>query len=293
MTNNLSAFGSVQRGCQMMNLAPSSYYYKTKEPPLVAQKQEADLRGRIEELACEFIRYGYRRITAQLKREDWLVNHKKVLRIMRESSLLCVVKRKGIRTTNSNHPYPRFPNLVKDLVVSSLNEVWFADITYIRILTTFVYLAVILDALSRKVIGYVVSRRLDTGLTLSALRMAITRRQPPPGCIHHSDQGVQYASGDYVNELEKYKFQISMAAKGNPYENATAESFIKTLKYEEVNLWDYQTLGDVLKRIPFFIQEVYNKKRLHSSLGYLPPNEFESNFIAKEQGLKSCQLITT
>ena len=276
----------------MLNLTPSSYYYKAKEPPLLVQKQEADLRSRIEEIACEFTRYGYRRITAQLRREGYLANHKKVLRIMKESSLLCVVKRRWIKTTNSNHPYLRFPNLVKDLVIRSLNQVWFADITYIRILTTFVYLSVIIDGLSRKAIGHAISRRLDTQLTLSALKMAIAQRHQLPGCIHHSDQGVQYASEDYVNELRRYKFQISMSRKGNPYDNAMAESFIKTLKYEEVDLWDYRTLADVQKRLPFFIQEVYNKKRLHSSLGYLPPDEFESNLFEKEQNLKSCQLVT-
>lgn len=276
----------------MLNLAPSSYYYKAKEPALSLQKQEADLRNRIEEIACEFTRYGYRRITAQLRREGYLVNHKKVLRIMRQDSLLCVVKHKWIKTTNSDHPYPRFPNLVKDLAISLLNQVWFADITYIRILTTFVYLAVILDGLSRKAIGYCLSKSLGATLALNALRMAIAQRKPQAGCIHHSDQGIQYASGDYIELLKEHKFQISMAAKGNPYDNAMAESFIKTLKYEEVSLWDYKTLADVYKRIPFFIQEVYNKKRLHSSLGYLPPDEFESNFIEKEQGSNLCQPVT-
>ena len=276
----------------MLNLAPSSYYYKAKEPSLFVQKQEADLRDRIEQIACEFPRYGYRRITAQLRREGYLVNHKRVLRIMRQDSLLCVVKHKWIRTTNSNHPYLRFPNLVKDLAISSLNQVWFADITYIRIETSFVYLAVILDGLSRKVIGYCLSKTLDAHLTLNALKMAIAQRQPQPGCIHHSDQGVQYASGDYIDLLKEYKFQISMAAKGNPFDNAIAESFIKTLKYEEVSLWDYRTLADVYKRIPFFIQEVYNKKRLHSALEYLPPDEFESSLIEKERDSNLCQLVT-
>lgn len=277
----------------MIDLAPSSYYYKSRESALSKQKEEADIRDRIEEIACEFIHYGYRRITAQLKREGYLINHKKILRIMRESSLLCVVKkRKWINTTDSGHLYPRYPNLIKDLTISSLNQVWVADITYIRILTTFVYLAVILDSFSRKAIGYAISRSLDTQLTLQALKMAIVTRNPQPGCIHHSDQGIQYACGDYINKLKEHKLKISMARKGNPYDNAMAESFIKTLKYEEVNLWDYRTLADVQKRIPFFIQEVYNKKRLHSSLGYLPPDEFEDNFINKEQNLQSFQLVT-
>lgn len=160
----------------MLSLAPSTYYYKSKEQTLSAQEEEANLQDRIERLACEFPGYGYRRITAQLVRESYLVNHKRVLRIMRQSSLLCVVKRAYKRTTNSDHSYPRFPNLVKGLAISSLNQLWVADITYIRILTTFVYLAVILDAFSRKVIGYALSTSLEAGFALNALRMAIVRR---------------------------------------------------------------------------------------------------------------------
>ena len=176
--------------------------------------------------------------------------------------------------------------------MTHLNQAWVADITYIRILTTFVYLAVILDIFSRKVIGYAISKRIDTPLTLSALRMAIQIRSPNPGCIHHSDQGVQYASSEYVELLKQHGFQISMSRKGNPYDNAMAESFMKTLKQEEVYLWDYETLDDVKKRVPFFIEEVYNKKRLHSSIGYVPPEEFEAGLFTKEQSQKQCQLVT-
>ncbi len=269
-----------------MNLCRSTYYHRSKEQPLWKKKQEADLRDRIEHIVCEFPGYGYRRVTAQLHREGYLMNHKKVLRIMRESSLLCAVKRSYKRTTNSQHPYPRYPNLVKNLVVSALNQVWVADITYIRILTTFVYLAVILDSFSRKVIGYALSKSLDTSLTLSALKMAFVEREAPRGCIHHSDQGVQYAAHEYVKELKEHGFLISMARTGNPYENAQAESFFKTLKHEEVYLWDYRTLDDVVKRVPYFIEEVYNKKRLHSALGYIPPDEFESSIAFKEQKQK-------
>jgi transposase InsO family protein len=183
--------------------------------------------------------------------------------------------------------------LIKDLVVSGINQLWVADITYIRILTAFVYLAVILDAFSRKAIGYALSMKIDTQLTLRALKMAIAARRPGPGCIHHSDQGVQYASTDYVKELEAHSLRISMARQGNPYDNALAESFMKTLKHEEVYLWDYETFSDVQKRIPFFIEEVYNKKRLHSSIGYLPPQEFEERLFEKERNLTPCQLVTT
>jgi putative transposase len=276
-----------------MSIARSSYYHTPKEQPLWKQKQEADIRDRIEHIVCEFPGYGYRRVTKQLHREGCVVNHKRVLRIMRESSLLCAVKRSYKRTTNSQHPYPRYPNLVKNLVVTALNQVWVADITYIRILTTFVYLAVILDSFSRKVVGYALSKSLDTELTLSALKRALAQRTPPPGCIHHSDQGVQYAAHDYVKELKKHGCKISMARTGNPYENAKAESFFKTLKHEEVYLWDYRTLDDVVKRVPYFIEEVYNKKRLHSSLGYVPPAEFEESIVVKEQKRKSELLLAS
>jgi len=256
-----------------MDIARSTFYYRRKAP---SPETSADIADRIEAICLEFPGYGYRRVTKQLQHEGKAINHKKVLRLMRESDLLCRVRRKWIKTTDSKHPFARYPNLIKGMVVSGTNQVWLADITYIRIRSGFVYLAAILDAYSRRVIGYAISTGLETSLTLEALRMAITRRSPGPGLIHHSDQGVQYASEEYVDELRRHGFRISMARAGNPYENARMESFFKTLKYEEVYLFDYETLADVLERIPYFMEEVYNRKRMHSALGYLSPVNFET-----------------
>jgi transposase InsO family protein len=278
----------------MLNLSLSSYYYKSKGQSQEQIKQENDLRGHIEQIALEFPRYGYRRITRQLRREGIIANHKRVLRLMRESSLLVVAKRKWVKTTDSTHGYPVYSNLAKDLILTNINQLWIADITYIRILLGFVYLAVILDAFSRKALGYSISKNLDAEFALAALRMAIQRRFLPKGVIHHSDQGVQYASETYTQELLKHGFRISMARRGNPFDNAKAESFIKTLKSEEVYLWEYSTLEDVQKRVPYFIEAVYNQKRLHSALGYLPPDEFEASLFEKEQiNPAPCQLVLT
>jgi transposase InsO family protein len=255
----------------------STYYYKPVPVDLELRKQ---LLSRIERILLEFPRYGYRRVTRQLHRDRVLVNHKVVLKIMRENGLLCKRKRSFVvHTTDSNHPYPIYPNLAKERVVSRLNQLWVSDITYIRILLGFVYLAVILDAFSRKVVGWALSRRLDRSLTIGALNMAIEQRKPPAGCIHHSDRGIQYAAQEYVDILKAHEFKISMSEKGNPYDNAMAESFMKTLKYDEVYLSEYRTFQDVLENVPAFIEDVYNAKRLHSSIGYLPPNEFESRWL--------------
>jgi transposase InsO family protein len=275
-----------------MRLAASSFYHKPKANTKKALK-DADLRDKIEAICLEFPCYGYRRVTAALQQQDLRVNHKRVLRIMKESDLLCRMKRRWVKTTDSRHCFPRYPNLIKGLAINHVNQVWLSDITYIRIRTGFVYLAAILDAYSRKVIGYVISTNLDTTLTLEALKMAIARRQPAPSVIHHSDQGVQYASTEYVDELRSYGFQISMARTGNPYENAMMESFFKTLKHEEVYLWEYETYQDVVARLPYFLEEVYNRKRLHSAIGYRSPDDFEQLLLNQDNyGLPRQSLLT-
>ncbi len=276
-----------------MMLSRSSFYYKAKAQDVDQKESEANLRDRIEAICLEFPGYGYRRVCHQLKREGWNINHKKVLRIMRESELLCRAKRKRMKTTDSKHHFPRYPNLIKGMIINRLNQVWIADITYIRIRTGFVYLAAILDACSRRVIGYAISTGLDTTLTLQALRMAIAERQPAAGIIHHSDQGVQYASTEYVAELKEYGFDISMARTGNPYDNAMMESFFKTLKYEEVYLYEFETMGDVIARLPYFIEEVYNQERLHSALNYCLPNDFEELLLMQQKEERSCQTLLT
>jgi len=249
--------------------------------------------GKIEAICLEFPRHGYRRVNEGLKREGKRVNHKRVLKLMKESDLLCQVKRKWVKTTDSKHRFPRYPNLIKGMTTRCLNQVWLSDITYIRIRTGFVYLAGILDAYSRKVIGYAVSNSKGATLTLQALKMVIARRQPGPGVIHHSAKGVQYASSEYVDELWRHRFRISMARIGNPYENAMMESFFKTLKHEEVSLWEYETYQNVVTRLPYFLEEVYTQKRLHSAPSYRPPNEFEEVLLNQENNEIPRQTLLT
>ncbi len=238
------------------------------------------MRDQIEQIILEFPGYGYRRVTHASARQGWNVNHKRVLRIMREESLLCHLKKRFVvTTTNSQHGFPIYPNRLADLVLTAPDQAWVADLTYIRLRSAFVYLACILDAYSRRCVGWYLSRDMTTQLTLTALQRAIAERQPPPGLIHHSDRGVQYASYDYVEQFEQIGAQISMSSVGNPYDNAKAESFFKTLKQEEVYLKEYESFADAEANLEVFIEQVYNTKRLHSSLGYMPPAEFEATYV--------------
>jgi putative transposase len=249
-------------------------YYRWRAPR-PTEPVEMELRDAIQQIAVKFPAYGYRRITAELKRNRFEVNHKRVLRLMRQDNLLCLRHKSFLVTTDSRHALPVYPNLAAKIKPSGINQLWVADITYIRL--EFVYLGVILDSYSRRVVGWALSRTLEAELTLSALRMAIRQRKPMPGLVHHSDRGVQYACRAYVDLLKQHGVAISMSRSGNPYDNAQAESFIKTLKYEEVYRTEYRDLPEAYASIGEFIERVYNAQRLHSALGYVPPTEFEQN----------------
>ncbi len=274
---------SIRHLCELLQVNRAWYYarqHRAIEP--VKQAEEVALRDAIEQIILDFSGYGYRRVTHALQRAGWKVNHKRVLRIMREESLLCHLKRHFVQTTDSRHPYPIYPNLVNGQTPDAPDVIWVADFTYISLKAEFVYLATILDAYSRRCVGWNLSTRMDTNLALGALEDALATRDVKPGLIHHSDRGVQYASSTYTERLLSMGMQISMSAKGNAYDNAKAESFFKTLKQEEVYLKQYQTFEEASANIGQFIEDVYNAKRLHSSLGYVPPVEFE---MAYYQGL--------
>ena len=271
---------SIRHLCELLQVNRAWYYarkYVLVQPSKRAE--EVALRDAIEKIILDFSGYGYRRVTRALQRDGWKVNHKHVLRIMHEESLLCQIKRHFVRTTDSHHPFPIYPNLVNGRTPDAPDRIWVADLTYIRLRSEFVYLATILDAYSRKCIGWNLSSRIDANLALGALEEAIATREIKPGLLHHSDRGVQYASIAYTERLLRLGVQISMSAKGNAYDNAKAESFFKTLKQEEVYLKAYQSFEEASMNIGQFIEDVYNTKRLHSSLGYVPPSEFEMAFV--------------
>lgn len=270
----------VQLLCDVVGLAPSSFYYQP-EP-----RDDLALRSAIEAIAAEYPRYGYRRVTAELRRRGWVVNHKRVLRMLRDENLLVAVKR-YCRTTDSSHHYGRYPNLLRRLDIVRPDQVWCADLTYIRLRDEFIYLAVVLDIFTRSVRGWELGRDLSATLTVTALERALERRQPS---IHHSDQGVQYAATVYVEQLQAAGVQISMAARGRPTENAFAERMMRTLKEEEVDLYAYRDLSEARTRIGHFLDDVYMHKRVHSSLGYLPPSEFEAAWEAQQQETVLLQL---
>jgi transposase InsO family protein len=258
---------------EMLSLSRASYYRHLANPVLV--DPDLELRDHIQRIALEWPQYGYRRLTAELHRQGITANHKCVLRLMREDNLLCLRQRRFIATTDSRHSLTIYPNLVPALTLSSINQLWVADITYIRLAREFIYLAVILDAYSRRCIGWALEPYLGAELALEALRMALASRPVAPGLVHHSDRGVQYASSVYTELLKEQGIRISMSRPGNPYDNAQAERFMRTLKYEEVYLFEYETVAEARARISQFLEEVYNQKRLHSAIGYVPPAEYE------------------
>lgn len=260
--------------CQMTGMSRAGFY--RSRSPRQATPVEMEIRDAMQKVALESAAYGYRRITAELQHRGFDVNHKRVLRMMREDNLLCIRRRAFVVTTDSRHDLPIYPNLAHTITPTAVNQLWVADITYIRLCAEFIYLAVILDAFSRRVVGWALGRTMEGQLTVAALRMALLERRPAPGLVHHSDRGVQYAARDYTDLLKEHQVRISMSRKGNPYDNAACESFMKTLKYEEVYRNEYRDFHDAHQSIGEFLDRVYNQARLHSALGYVPPAEFEN-----------------
>ena len=271
----------ASHACQVAGVSRAGFYrhYQEHEP----RQAEVALRDVIQQVALENRLYGYRRVTAELEHRGIWVNHKRVLRLMRADNLLAVRKRRFVFTTDARHTYVVYPNLAAALAVRAIDQLWVADITYVRLRETFVYLAMVMDAYSRRVVGWELGEDLRAELVLSALDRALADRRVQPGIVHHSDRGAQYCSEAYVSRLQAYGFAISMSRSGNPYDNARAESFLKTLKSEEVHLHRYRDLEDARSSIRHFIEEVYNRKRLHSSLGYLAPVDFEQQHPGEPQ----------
>jgi transposase InsO family protein len=264
---------TILRMCELGQISRAGLY--RFDPEVEGREADLNLRDAIQRIALEFPCYGRPRITAELRRQGWEANHKRVGRILREDNLLCIRRRKFVCTTDSNHSLRVYPNLAGKMELTGVDQLWVADITYIRLETEFIYLAVVLDAFSRRVIGWALGRSLEASLAVQALKMALGRRGSVTGLTHHSDRGVQYASKEYTDLLKEHGVQISMSRKGNPYDNAKCESFMKTLKYEEVYRQDYRDLAEAQASVGKFIERIYNGKRLHSALGYCSPIEFE------------------
>jgi len=280
---------TIRRMLELGRVSRCSFYRYDPERKS-GRDRDMELRDAIQRIALEWPCYGRPRITQQLRRQGWTVNPKRVYRLMREDNLLCVRRRKFVVTTDSNHTRRIYPNLARQLVLTGVNQLWVADLTYIRLREEFVFLAAILDAFSRRVIGWALDRTLEDELTLTALRMALANRAPLPGLVHHSDRGSQYASRDYIALLQANQIRISMSRKGNPWDNAACESFMKTLKYEEVYRNEYRDLAEARASIGAFLEKVYNQKRLHSALGYVPPVEFEAQLAARSLEAAARQL---
>jgi putative transposase len=265
----LSDDSAVRLLCDLLGCSRSSYYYHAK------QKDEAEVKSAIQTVAAEWPTYGYRRVTKQMQRQGWDINKKRVRRLMREMGLLARAKRKGRRTTQSEHEFPRYPNLIQGLEIVGPDQVWVSDITYIRLRSEFVYLAVIMDVFSRSLRGWQLGRSLDQSLTLIALDRALAEHRPE---IHHSDQGIQYAATAYIEMLRAVGAEISMAESGEAWQNGYAERLIRTIKEEEVDLSEYEDYNDAVFQLGRFLNDVYQHKRIHSSLGYLTPAEFEERW---------------
>jgi len=277
---------SIERMCQLVPVSRAGFYRSLQEQRPV--EEDAEVRSAIQQIAVEHRRrYGYRRISAELRRRGMLVNHKRVARIMREDNLLAVQPRQFVVTTDSDHQLEVYLNLASRMKLTGVDQLWLADITYIRLQTEFVYLAVLLDGFSRKVVGWALNRTLASRLASTALEQAIAKRQPPPGLVHHSDRGVQYASEQYIAILKKHGMIPSMSRPANPYDNASCESFIKTLKREEIYANAYDDLEHLRANIEEFIEQYYNGQRLHSALGYRSPEEFERQRESRSWGADS------
>jgi putative transposase len=280
---------TVERMVRLAQVSRASYY-RFQESAKSGSDSDMELRDAIQRVALEWPNYGRRRLTQELRRRGWTVNPKRVRRLMREDNLLCVRKRKFVVTTDSNHGKKVYPNLAREMLLTDVDQLWVADITYIRLREEFVFLAVILDAYSRRVMGWALERTIEDDLTLRAIRMALAQRVIEPGLVHHSDRGSQYASAEYTDLLKENGIEISMSRQGNPWDNAACESFMKTLKYEEVHRNEYRDLNEARSTIRIFLEKVYNQRRLHSAIGYLPPAEFEANLITQQKEAAARQL---